>query len=190
MAMGLNIMHELSGVSPGQVWLARHTPKNVGLYRQVFGQMPVFDAEQNALVFSSKLLKRPVRMANPPLRMGLEKAVENYWAVAQPSASERVVRVLRAQSVCGTAALSNLASDLGIHSKTLNRRLHEEGTCFLDLRSQARFQLATQFLSRTSLKVNDIARALGYAETSTFTRAFRTWAGKSPKVWRKQFRQV
>jgi AraC-like DNA-binding protein len=185
MVMALNIMLKLSGISPEQVQLARHTPKNVGLYRQVFGQMPIFDAEQNALVFSSKLLKSSVRMANPQLRIVLEKSVASYWAVTQPSASERVVRILRAQSVCGTAALSNAASDLGIHGKALNRKLHNEGTCFRDLRNQARFEIAHQLLTGTRMKVTNIALALGYAETSVFTRAFQSWSGKPPSAWRK-----
>jgi AraC-like DNA-binding protein len=185
MVMVLNIMRELSGISPEQVRLARHVPKNVGLYRQVFGQMPIFDAEQNALVFSSKLLNSSVRMSNPQLRIVLEKSVASYWAVTQPSASERVVRILRAQSVCGTATLSNTASDLGIHIKALNRKLHNEGTCFRDLRNQARFEIARQLLTSTRMNVTSIALALGYAETSDFTRAFQAWSGEPPSAWRK-----
>lgn len=188
--MGLNIMRKLSGISPGQVRLARHTPDNVSLYRQVFGQMPIFDAEQNALVFSSKLLKSAVRMANPELRTALEKSVASYWAVTQPSTSERVVRILRARSVCGTAAVSNVASDLGIHGKALNRKLHNEGTGFRDLRNQARFEIACQLLTGTRMNVTSIALALGYTETSDFTRAFHSWSGKPPSTWRKQPTQL
>ena len=190
MVMGLNIMRELAGISPGQVRIARHTPDNVGLYRKVFGQMPIFDAEQNALVFSSKLLKSSVRMANPQLRTALEKSVASYWAVIQPSTSERVVRILRARSVCGTAAVSKVASDLGIHSKALNRKLHNEGTGFRDLRNQARFEIACQLLTGTRMNVTNIALALGYAETSDFTRAFHSWSGKPPSAWRKQPTQL
>jgi AraC-like DNA-binding protein len=188
--MGLNIMLELSGISPGQVRLARRTPNNVGPYRKVFGQMPIFDAEQNALVFSSKLLESPVRMANPQLRMALEKSVASYWAVTQPNTSERVVQILRAQSVCGTGALSDVASDLGIHSKALNRKLQKEGTSFRDLRNQARFEIACQLLTGTRMNVTDIALALGYAETSDFTRAFHSWSSKPPSTWRKQPTQL
>ncbi|MGA3317291.1 MAG: AraC family transcriptional regulator ligand-binding domain-containing protein [Candidatus Korobacteraceae bacterium] len=188
--MGLNIMLELCGISPGQVRLARHTPDNVGLYRKVFGQMPIFDAEQNALVFSSQLLKSSVRMANPQLRTALDKSAASYWAVTQPSTSERVVRILRARSVCGTATVSNVASDLGIHGKALNRKLHNEGTGFRDLRNQARFEIASQLLTGTRMNVTDIALALGYAETSDFTRAFQSWSGKPPSAWRKQPTQL
>jgi AraC-like DNA-binding protein len=190
MAMALNMMRDLSGISPEQVLLARRRPKNVDLYRRTFGQMPIFNAEQNALVFSSKLLNRPVRRANPRLRMELEKSVANYWAVTQPNASEQVVRVLRAHSVCGTTALSNAASDLGLHCKTLNRKLQNEGTCFRDLRNQARFEIARQLLAGTGMNVTSIALALGYAETSDFTRAFHSWSGKPPSVWRKESSQA
>jgi AraC-like DNA-binding protein len=119
----------------------------------------------------------------------LDNSVSNYLKLDKRSIGELVGRILSARYLCGDATLQNIAADLGIHPKALNRRLLREHTTFRDLRSRARFQLATQFLTHTSLKVRDIAEALGYAETSTFTRAFRTWSGMSPNVWRKQFTQ-
>jgi len=123
-----------------------------------------------------------------PLDLG--DSVSNWLKLDKPNTGELVGRILLTRYLCGDATLQNVARDLGIHPKTLNRRLLKEHTNFRALRSRARFQLATNFLTHTSLKVYDIAEALGYAETSTFTRAFRTWAGKPPNVWRKQFRQT
>ena len=121
--------------------------------------------------------------------LDLDDSVSNWLKLDKPNTGELVGRILLTRYLCGDATLQNVARDLGIHPKTLNRRLLKEHTNFRALRSRARFQLATNFLTHTSLKVYDIADALGYAETSTFTRAFRTWAGKPPNVWRKQFRQ-
>ena len=126
---------------------------------------------------------------DPRAPFDLDNSVSNCLKLDKPNTGELVRRILLTRYLCGDATLRNVARDLGIHPKTLNRRLLTEHTNFRDLRSRARFQLATQFLTYTSLKVYDIAEALGYAETSTFTRAFRTWAGKPPNVWRKQFSQ-
>jgi AraC-like DNA-binding protein len=133
--------------------------------------------------------KQTVVQPDPRAPFDLENSVSNCLKLDKPNSGELVGRILVTRYLCGDATLRNVARDLGIHPRALSRRLLREHTNFRDLRSRARFQLATQFLTHTSLKVNDIAEALGYAETSTFTRAFRTWAGKSPNVWRKLFRQ-
>jgi len=184
-AMGLNIMRELAGLAPDQIRLARRAPDNVRPYLQVFGRSPVFDAEQTALVFSSKSLKQPVRNANSRVRADVAKYVANYWLTTQPTTRDRVVRILRARSISGDATLGAVARDLRFQTRTLNRRLREENTSFRDLRNLARLEIARQLLTGTRMRVTDIASALSYADPSVFTRAFKKWSGKSPEAWRK-----
>ncbi len=186
MAMGLNIMKELSGLAPEQIWIARRAPEDVRPYLQLFGQMPIFDAEQTALVFPSKFLNRPVKSANPQVRKELEKVVANYWLVNQPSTKDQVIRILRARSVCGHATLERVSKELGMNPRTLNRRLEMESTSFRSLLNLGKLEIARQLLRNTRMKITDIAYALGYAETSAFTRAFQSWAGMSPVEWRKE----
>src|SRR5664279_5609563 len=118
--------------------------------------------------------KQTVVRTDPRTSFDLDNSVSNYLKLDKRSIGELAARILSARYLCGDATLHNVARDLGIHPRTLTRRLLREHTNFRDLRSRARFQLATQFLTHTSLKVSDIAKALGYAETSTFTRAFHT----------------
>ena len=186
MAMGFNIMRELCGVLPEHVRLARRAPHDDRPYLKIFGHRPIFDSEQTALEFSSSLLKQRVKTANPRVREELEQAVAKYWTVTQPSTRDQVIRILRARSVCGSAVLTGVAEDMGIHPRTLNRRLRNEGTNFRDLRNLARYEIARQLLTGTHMKITDVALALGYAETSIFIRAFHAWSGKSPATWRKQ----
>jgi AraC-like DNA-binding protein len=75
---------------------------------------------------------------------------------------------------------------LGMHKRTLNRRLVEQGTTIAAILSEVRFQLARQLLSNTALPFVEIATALNYADASTFSRAFRGWAGTSPSAWRER----
>jgi AraC-like DNA-binding protein len=185
-AMAFNMILELSGPAPEQIRIARPTPDDVRPYIQLFGQMPIFDAEQSALVFPSKFLNRPVKSANPQVRMELEKAVAKYWLVTQPSIKDQVVRIVSARSVSGQPTLANVAKELGIHPRTLNRKLEIDGTNFRSLLALGRLEISRQLLRNTRMKITDIAQALGYSETSAFTRAFQNSAGKSPLAWRKQ----
>lgn len=186
MAIGFNMMRELAGVPPDDVLLARPDPRDAGVYRRCFGITPQFHAEQNALVFPARLLTRAVRGADPELRRILEKSVAEYWAVRKPSVSEQVVRILRARVIFADATLEIVAKDLHMQPRTLNRRLQVEGTSFRDLLNRARFDIARTLLAGTGMPVTDLALALGYADTSAFTHAFRRWAGAAPSEWRAQ----
>ncbi|MBP7610253.1 MAG: helix-turn-helix transcriptional regulator, partial [Steroidobacteraceae bacterium] len=58
------------------------------------------------------------------------------------------------------------------------------GTTFLELREAARYDTACHLLRNTRMPVSEIASTLGYAECSSFTRAFGRWAGAGPAEWR------
>ncbi len=73
---------------------------------------------------------------------------------------------------------------LGMHRRTLNRRLAEQGTTIAKVLNEVRFQLARQLLSETDLPFVEIAATLNYTDASTFTRAFRAWSGTTPTLWR------
>ena len=186
LAIGVNMMRELAGVSPDVVLMARATPRDVAAYRRCFGVAPQFRAEQHALAFPAKLLAQPVRSADPGLRRILEKAVAEYWATQMPGTAEQVIRTLRARLFSANLTLAVVAKDLLMPQRTLNRRLQAEGTNFRDLLNRARFDVAQTLLAGTGMAVTDLALALGYAETSTFTHAFRRWAGAAPSQWREQ----
>jgi AraC-like DNA-binding protein len=104
--------------------------------------------------------------------------------VREPSISDRIVRVLRARAVFGETSLEEVASDLSVHPRTLNRRLQADGTSFRKLANEARFLIARQLLAGTRMEITDIGLALGYAEPSGFTHAFQRWSGTAPSEWR------
>ena len=183
-AVEFNMMRELCGALPDEVLLSRKPPADVQPHRRFF-RVPVrFDAEQSALVFPARLLERPVPSADPHQRAILEGLVATYWSIALPSVTEQLVRILRPRVLFGGFTLDTVASCLRIHPRTLNRRLHAEGTTFRKLLNETRFEVARQLLVGTRIEVTGIAVALGYAETSAFSHAFHRMAGISPLEWR------
>ncbi|MEZ4653285.1 MAG: helix-turn-helix transcriptional regulator [Candidatus Eisenbacteria bacterium] len=69
--------------------------------------------------------------------------------------------------------------------RTLQRQLAAEGTTFRDLLDQLRHELAIRHLESSRHAIGEIAFLLGFAEVSTFHRAFKRWAGKSPSEYRR-----
>jgi AraC-like DNA-binding protein len=93
-------------------------------------------------------------------------------------------RALRNRVVGGSCSASDVAEVLSIHRRTLNRCLRREGTTFRAVLDRVRFEAARDLLRDERREIDEVARALGYAEPSAFTRAFRRWAGVPPSRWR------
>ncbi len=65
----------------------------------------------------------------------------------------------------------------------MQRRLAAEGTSFKELLNDARINLARSYVAEGRLSVTEVAFVLGFADTSTFSRAFKRWTGKSPREY-------
>ena len=84
----------------------------------------------------------------------------------------------------GATSADDVARFFGIHQRTLRKRLRQDGTNLQKLVDRTRFGLARQLLLDTELPVMEIAAALHYSDPNVFSRAFRNWAGASPRQWR------
>lgn len=103
-----------------------------------------------------------------------------------PLTSERVRRVLRESMGEGGVTATVVAARLGTSLRTLHRHLAREGTPFGALLDRARYEVAVAHLCDQRLSIGEIARVLGFGRTSSFTRAFRRWAGCTPIEYRRR----
>ena len=69
-------------------------------------------------------------------------------------------------------------------TRTLQRRLTDEGITFQQVIAEARHELARHYLQYSSLELNETAYLLGYEDANSFFRAFQQWEGTSPGEWR------
>ncbi len=84
----------------------------------------------------------------------------------------------------GRATASEVARRFGVSSRTLSRKLAEEGTSFAEILDQLRAALARHYLHDVTLPVSEIAWLLGYREVSSLTHAFKRWTGMTPQRFR------
>jgi AraC-like DNA-binding protein len=82
--------------------------------------------------------------------------------------------------------IDDMAHRLGIPVRTLQRRLRESGLSYSGLVEQTRHELACRLLDKPDAKAATVARALGYSDPSSFSRAFRRWTGISPRAYRNR----
>lgn len=81
-------------------------------------------------------------------------------------------------------SLDDMATELKISRRTLQRKLKEENTSYLTLQDDARLDLTRYFLS-AGKSVEEVSCFLGFANRRCFTRAFKRWTGKSPSLYKK-----
>jgi AraC-like DNA-binding protein len=72
--------------------------------------------------------------------------------------------------------------------RSLQAHLSESGLNFSDLLELQRIDTAKTCLQQEHLSLDDVAAMLGYAEQSSFGRAFKRWTGLSPRQFRQNAR--
>ena len=86
--------------------------------------------------------------------------------------------------VKGNYSLLGVAQNLNLSERSLQRIIENEGTCYRDLLSSIRREHACTMLRINGIKIKDVARALGYTDSASFSRAFHRWENCSPVDWR------
>jgi AraC-like DNA-binding protein len=155
-----------------------------------FGCSAVAGAPRNAIVFRAADRQRPFVTRNAELLGMLAPQFEEE--LKQESGDENFVERVRLaiqQKLTGRRpAIEDIADALHISSRTLQRRLQENGSSFQRVLDEARHQLARHYLNNSVLELNEAAYLLGYEDGNSFVRAFRTWEGIPPARWREMQR--
>jgi AraC-like DNA-binding protein len=143
-----------------------------------------FDAKQNVLVFSKADMERPFLTHNADLLaiVAPQLEAELKRQLAQKTISEQVKGTVKKLLAGQRPALQDVARELHLSTRTLRRRLTDEGGTFQ--MENARRELAQHYLLHSSLELNETAYRLGYEDSNSFFRAFHHWEGTSPGAWR------
>jgi AraC-like DNA-binding protein len=181
-----NIMCQLGGPrwAPDLILLPRRRPADTGPYREILGTRLRFDGVQCAIVFPATWLHKPIADADPLLHSVLEQRAASELGLKQPLLLSEVRCAIRLMLREGQHARAELAERLGMHERTLGRRLQQSGTTFHGLLEEARADVAKQLLRDTRSSVARVSAALGYRDPTIFTRAFRRWSGVTPRQYR------
>lgn len=174
------------GWNATQVLLSRRPPRDPVPYRRFFRAPLRFDADRSAVDFPARWLDHPVASSDPLLFRYLEKEAEALSSGQRVSFKAELRRILCASLATQRSGAAEIAGQLAMHRRTLNRRLRQEGTCFRRELDAVRHQLARQLLSDTLMPLGKIAVALGYGDSTAFNRAFRRWSGTTPAAWRER----
>lgn len=180
------IMQGLCGEKwkPTEIFLMRQSPENLSLYKKFF-RVPIhFNTDSSAVAFPSHWLDQSISFADSLLYNHLKKEAQEMLASQDVDLTTELRQLLRQCLMEDACKISNIAQQLGIHERTLNRRLKAEGTTFRQELEQVRYTVSRQLLSATHASVDEISLSLGYADATAFSHAFKRWSGLPPVQWR------
>ncbi len=184
LALAFNAFRDTTGTRwfPEAVCFEHEAPDDVSEHRRLFGAPLRFGQGSNQLVFKRDFLDRPLRTADPRLFQALVPQIETILQGVPKGdgLTAEIQELLAASLKDGRPSLDRVAQELGLGTRTLQRRLKQRGIGFWDLVEGTRRQLAERYLDEGRLTISEVAYLLGYSELSAFSRAYRRWTGAAP----------
>lgn len=177
-------------ITPRRIELIR-AKSNPSLYEEHFGCRIQFGARRNALVFAPQDLDRPFITHNEDLlaAIGAQLDLELEAVQVDRELGDQVKRALKRSMAGKRPSIRDVALELGLSERTLQRRLTEAGKSFQQLAEEARRELARHYLKNVATEYHEVAYLLGYEDANSFFRAFHQWEGTTPGEWRDRHLQ-
>ncbi len=180
----------LTKVNPKRLELSRREEPGNSL-AEFFGCPVKYQCAHDKLVLDAADVELPFATHNEELVQMLASQFEEQLKAREQKQSSigSVKWVLRRLLAGSRPDVAVVAKELGMSERTLQRRITEEGTTFRQLLNETRKELIREYLADDSVEITEAAFLLGFENTNSFYRAFRSWEGKTPAEWRAANRQ-
>ncbi len=166
--------------------LAYPAPDDTRGLKLAFGSNLKFGSEVSCLQFARESVRYPLVELEDGLR-------DDFWAgprsvLREPEQADPflvdVRAAIRRALPNGSPSVDDLAEDIGISRRTLQRRLNAQGASFKQILQGVREEQSRRYLDDPRLAITEIALLLGYSDQASFSNAFKTWCGCAPSEYR------
>jgi AraC-like DNA-binding protein len=157
-------------------------PPHARAYARVFGGAERFSQRFTGVALDRALLDRRQLHHHPEL-----------YSVLHGDAETKLERMARGQSFVDRVKqylfsvppkrmpdMGGVARDLGLSTRSLRRRLADDGASYKALVQSVLAIRATQMLSDPNRTIQETAAEMGFSDPSAFQRAFKRWKGMTP----------
>jgi AraC-like DNA-binding protein len=154
-------------------------------YERMFNCPVDFNSDVMEWHFDASILDRPCPNANPITTQVCQQFCDRV--MAEGPIETDLIRQIRAACLNRPKHLptaEEVASELGLSLRTMHRRLAESGLSYREIIDDVRRSVAIEFLENTRMKIDQVAERVGFADATSFRKAFRKWTGHSPRFFR------
>jgi AraC-like DNA-binding protein len=172
-------------LAPVFIRLDRPRPQQPDTWEYLLSSRVEFDAGSTCISWSRSDIMEPLVTGDPALARVNDEQTQTYLdSFLAQSTSREVVNKIVEKLPDGPPNQQQIAEAMHVSNRTLQRKLKDEGTSFMDLLQDTRLQLARKYLRQPSRSVVETSYLLGFSEPSTFSRAFKRWTGMAPADFR------
>lgn len=167
----------------------RHQPVSpLRIYRHHFGCEVRFGQSEDGVLFSAADLACPIVDPDAQAFERIAAFIDSAFPRQRPPLHAEARGVI--MRFLGSERCSNeaVAAELGLHPRTLHRRLKAEGASFQQIKDEVRRDAMLYYLQQTALSLTRISETLGFAEQSVMTRRCHRWFAASPTQMRQRAR--
>jgi len=157
-------------------------PPDVSEHERIFACPVAFEAAHNRLSIDRCAWRTPTAHAQPGVLQVLTEHADLLIGKLPraPDLVERTRHAIGERLRGGDSSLESVARALGTSGRSLQRHLQELGWSYNTLADEVRSATALLYLEQPDIAVAEIAWLLGFADASTFNRAFKRWTGSTP----------
>jgi AraC-like DNA-binding protein len=157
---------------------------------RTFFQSPVwYEQSSSGVAIDRQTLRRSIETSSPFLRRQAKRYLEASLVSKPVDFASRVAAVIAERLPRESCTIDDVALVLGIHRRTLARRLERDGQSYSALLQRARCEIAQKISADQRLSLTDAAEVTGFQNLSSFSRWFRTTFGRSATQWRQDTSQ-
>jgi AraC-like DNA-binding protein len=158
--------------------------------RRFFRAPVFFNAQYDEIAFEAHDLEQQLPTANAEILIALTSHFDRMLPELNDKGpvSAQVQKQISLGLEAERCTLANVAAHFGMHPRTLQRALANEGSSFRKLEQEARMSIARQMVETSRTQLAAAAAAAGYRHQSSFSRAYKRRQGESPRASRTSIR--
>lgn len=161
-------------------------PGNAKELKQYFNCPIQFDADIDAMYFQERLLALPISTRDDNLHEILSEYLTNKHLEDDSDFKKYVISLIQQNLAAGRADIEALASHLPYKIRTIQKKLQQAGTSYMELLNETRFEIAENLLKNSNNSLTNITHMLCFKDLSSFSKAFKHQYEISPREWRKR----
>lgn len=169
------------GVGVVEVHYAHASAEPTNIYDELLGCENKFEMDHYRLVMADNIMNRPLPTANAH-QLNILKAKQDTILNTFNEVNNLINRVegeILTIIKDRKPTLEHIASNLGIHERTLKRHLKDQSTTYRKIVERVKRRLCDELLDQ-GMSLSEVAQTLWYSDQAGFTHAYKKWNGVPP----------
>ncbi len=175
-----------SNMAPKVVKFTAAKPDIDDGYLEAFFNCSVeYACESNSLTFSREVADTKLMVGNTIITQMHEKILDELLnRIDKDDLIYLVKTIIYRELPMGAPSQNDIAKQLGMSLRNLQRKLVDKGTTYKDLLDTTRKKLALDYIRQQHISFSETGYLVGFASVSNFNRAFKRWTNKTPTEYR------